>query len=165
MTGERFGTRGVAEGRFGGDRKLTAAKCARRAGGIRVLVGIEGVATAPARRRRRARRHSRFLNDRRRSGDLRIIAGLGRRLPIGRIRLHRRHGGDIGLGDGRRSAGSALGAALKQLQAVFELPVAILQFFILAGELPQLILKLLNPGFRVDILGLGQGRQTQYRRA
>ena len=105
-----------------------------------------------------------FLDDRRRSSDLRLIAGLGRGLPIGWIRLHRRRGGDIGLGNRRRSAGSTLGAALKQSQALFELPVTILQFLVLAGELPQLILKLLNPDFRIDIVGLGESRRTQDRR-
>ncbi len=76
------------------------------------------------------------------------------RLPEGRIRLHRRSRGDIRLGDGRLTAGSALCATLKQTQAIFKLPVAILQFLILAGESPQLILKLLNSHLRVDITGL-----------
>ena len=154
---------GRADRRFGRDRELAAAERARRAGGIRILVGIEGIATAPAWRRRHA---CRLLDDRRRSGDLRLIAGLGRRLPIGRIRLRRRQRGDIGLGDGgRRSAGSALGAALKQPQALFELPVAILQFLVLAGELPQLILELLNPHLRIDIVGLRQRRRRRTRPA
>ena len=55
------------------------------------------------------------------------------------------------------TAGSGLRAALKQPQAIFELPIAILQLLILAGELPQLILKLLNPHFRVDPIGLCEG--------
>ena len=146
-----------ANRRFGRDRELAAAKRARRTGGVRVLGRIESVATAPARGLSRS-----FLDDRSRSGDLRLIAGLGRGLPIGRIWLH---DGDIGLlGNGWRSAGSTLGAALKQFQALFELPVTILQFLVLAGELPQLILKLLNPDFRINVVGLGERRQTQDRR-
>ncbi|HKB82643.1 MAG TPA: hypothetical protein VKD04_05485, partial [Burkholderiales bacterium] len=57
--------------------------------------------------------------------------------------------------------GHGLRAALKQSQALFELPVAVLQFLILAGELPQLILKLLNPHFRIGILGLGERLRTK----
>jgi hypothetical protein len=47
-----------------------------------------------------------------------------------------------------------LGAAPELPQALLELPVAILQLLVLAGDLPQLILKLLNSHFRVDIVGL-----------
>jgi len=36
-----------------------------------------------------------------------------------------------------------------------------LQLLILASELPQLILELLNPHFRVDILGLREGMRTK----
>ena len=56
---------------------------------------------------------------------------------------------------------SVVRAALKQPQALFELPVAVLQLFILAGELPQLILKLLNPHFRVGIVGLRESLRTK----
>jgi hypothetical protein len=98
-----------------------------------------------------------FPDDWRRSGNLLVITRLGRGLPIGRIRLHRRRRRDVGLGDGGLAAGSGLHAALKQPQAIFELPVAILQLLILAGELPQLILKLLNPHFRVGTIGLREG--------
>ncbi len=95
-----------------------------------------------------------LLNDRRRSGNLRLITRLGLRLPEGRTRLHRGSRGDVGLGDGGLTHGGALRAALEQPQALFELPVAVLQLLILAGELPQLILKLLNSHFRVGIVGL-----------
>ena len=50
--------------------------------------------------------------------------------------------------------GGARRAALERPQAIFELPVAVLQLLILAGELPQLILELLNSHFRVDVIGL-----------
>ena len=136
-----------------GKGKLTAAEGLRRPRGIRVLAGIEGIATAPA-----SGRHSlRFLHDRRRRGNLLIITRLDLWLSKGRIRLHRRSRRDVGLGDRGLTAGSYLRAALKQPQAIFELPVAILQLLILAGELPQLILKLLNPHFRVETFGLGEG--------
>ncbi len=73
----------------------------------------------------------------------------------------RGNGGDVGLADGGLTPGRGLGAALKQPQALFELPVAVLQLFILAGELPQLILKLLNPHFRVGIVGLRESLRTK----
>jgi hypothetical protein len=79
------------------------------------------------------------------------------RLPKWWIQLHRGSGGDTGLGDGRLTAGGAGRAALQRPQAIFELPVAVLQFLVLAGELPQLVLKLLNSHFRVDIVGLREG--------
>ena len=58
--------------------------------------------------------------------------------------------------DHRLRPGSGLRAALKRLQSFFELLVAVLQLLVLAGELPQLILKLLNAHFRVDGIGLRQ---------
>jgi len=113
---------------------------------------IEGIATAQA-----SGRHSPwFLHDRRRRGNLLVIPRLDLWLPQRRIRLHRRGRRNVGLGERGLTAGSSLCAALQQPQAVFELPVAILQFLILAGELPQLILKLLNPHFRVETIGLGE---------
>ena len=45
-------------------------------------------------------------------------------------------------------------AALERPQTVFELPVAILQLLILTGQLPQLILKLLNAHRRIFVVGL-----------
>jgi hypothetical protein len=135
---------------------LTAAERARRPRGIRNLAGIEGIAAAPA---RRGGRPCRFLNDRGRSGDLRLVTGL--RLP--RCRLHRRSGGDAGLDHGRLTCGGLTGrntrcATLKRPQALLKLPVAVLQLFVLAGELPQLIFELLDAHFRVDLTGLRERR-------
>ena len=45
-------------------------------------------------------------------------------------------------------------AAAERPQALFELAVAVLQLLVLAGELPQLVLQLLDPHFQVDIIGL-----------
>ena len=59
-------------------------------------------------------------------------------------------------GKPRLTAGRDLRAALKHLQAIFELAVAILQFLVLAGELPQLILELLNAHRRIFVIGLRQ---------
>jgi hypothetical protein len=63
-----------------------------------------------------------------------------------------------------------LRTALKHPQALFELPVAILQFLVLPGELPQLIFELLDPRLRIDIVGLrerrripGENAQPEYR--
>jgi hypothetical protein len=100
------------------------------------------------------RRYLRVLDDGRRSGNLLVVTRLNLRRPVRRIRLDRGNCGNVGLGDGGLSAGRGLRAALKRPQALFELPVAVLQLLILAGELPQLILKLLDPHFRVGILGL-----------
>ena len=54
--------------------------------------------------------------------------------------------------------GAGLRAAPKLPQAIFELPVAILQLLILASELAQLIFELLNADFRVGIVGLSPRR-------
>jgi hypothetical protein len=54
------------------------------------------------------------------------------------------------------AAGGSLRTTLEQAQPVFELPVAKLQFFVLPGELPDLILQLLNSDFRIDLVGLRQ---------
>ena len=137
---------------------MTAAERARRPRGIRNLTGIEGIAAAPA---RRGRHPCRFLNDRGRSGDLRLVTGLRLRLPRGR--LHRRSGGDAGLHHGRLTCGGLTGrntrcATLKRPQALLKLPVAVLQLFVLAGELPQLIFELLDAHFRVDLTGLRERR-------
>jgi len=77
-----------------------------------------------------------------------------------RTRLQRRRCCDIGLDDGGLS-GDGLRAALKQPQAVFELAIAVLQLLVLASELTQLILELLNAHFRIDILGLRRGLRCQ----
>ncbi len=153
-----------ADWRFGRDRQLTAAERTRRAGRSRTLAGIEGIAPAPALRRRNALWRSRwFHDDRRLSGALRVIPRLGRWLPIGRVRLHRRSRGDVGLGDSGLTAGGGWRATLQRPQAIFELPVAVLQLLVLAGELPQLILKLLNSHFRVIGLRRYLRGQRQHR--
>ena len=83
-----------------------------------------------------------------------IVPRLCLRLPSRRIRLHRRHRRDIGLTGHRRACRCGLGAALQQLQAILELAVAVFQLLVLAGELPQPILELLNAHLRIDIVGL-----------
>jgi hypothetical protein len=47
-----------------------------------------------------------------------------------------------------------LRTALKLPQTLFELAVAILQLFILAGQLPQLVLEPLDTQLRIGIIGL-----------
>ena len=150
---------GSAEGCARGRRKLTATEGLRHPRSIRVLTGIEGIATAAA-LGRTGRPGLRLLDDRRGSGNLLVIARLSLRRPIRRICLDRGNCGDVGLGGGL-TAGRGLRAALKQPQALFELPVAVLQLLILAGELPQLVLKLLNPHFRVDIRRLCEGMRPE----
>jgi hypothetical protein len=61
------------------------------------------------------------------------------------------------------ATGGSLRTALEQAQALFELPIAKLQFFVLAGELPDLILQLLNPDLRVDLVGLRQRLRRSLR--
>jgi hypothetical protein len=94
------------------------------------------------------------------------------RLPIGRAGLRCGRGGDAGLNQvgrgGGLSAGGRRGATLQRPQTVFELAVAVLQLLVLAGELPQLVLELLNAHFRIRILRKGPGgqglrRQHQHR--
>ena len=55
-------------------------------------------------------------------------------------------------GGGRR--GCRLRAALQRPQALLELPVAVLQFLVLAGELAQPVLEPLDPHLRIGIIGL-----------
>src|SRR3954452_13145623 len=56
----------------------------------------------------------------------------------------------MGLADGRRTRGRRT-----QLpETLLELPVAVLQLLVLAGELPQLVLKLLDADFRIDVVAL-----------
>jgi hypothetical protein len=127
---------------------LSAAQCARRARRIRILIGIEGIATAAALRLSRRR----LLHDRRRRRNLliigRLLLHLG--LPGDRIGL-RRDCRDVGL---TADGGLTAGRRTQLPQAIFELPVAILQLLILAGELPQLVLKLLDADFRIDVVRL-----------
>ena len=92
------------------------------------------------------------------------IAGLRLGLPRRRIGLDRgRRRGDAGLGR-RRLAGRGCGRAAAELpQALLELAVAILQFLVLAGELPQLVLEPLDPHIRVGIVGLRLDRRGALR--
>jgi hypothetical protein len=117
------------------------------------LIGIEGIAAASAGRWWHG---FRLLDDRRRSRDLLAITRLDRRLPVGRAGLRRSHRGDVGLAGRSLAARGDLRAALEQPQPFFELPVAILQLLILAGQLPQLILELLNAQRRIFVIGLRQ---------
>src|ERR1019366_2077317 len=94
-----------ADGCLGRDRELTAAKRLRRARGIRIPGGIEGVTTTPALHLRNSRWGCLwFLDDRCRSGNLLVVTRLGLWLPERRIRLYRRRRGGAGLSDGRVSA-------------------------------------------------------------
>jgi hypothetical protein len=68
------------------------------------------------------------------------------------------------LGDGwrgGRAAGSGLRPSLQEPQALFELSVAVLQLLILASELAQLIFELLDPHFRVGVIGLRRSLRGQ----
>jgi len=67
-------------------------------------------------------------------------------------------------GDVRPDVGGGGIARLQLPDLLLELPVAELQFFILASELPQLILKLLHPQFRIDVVGLRLGLRKTMRR-
>ncbi len=139
--------------RFAGGRRLASAERTRRAGSIRILIGIERIATAAALRRRRC---PLLLHDRAWSCDLRIVARLlGLRLPIGRIGINRGQCWHARLsGDNSLTAGCVGRRTLQPLQAILELPVAVFQFLILTGEPPQLIFQLLDPHFRIAVIGL-----------
>ncbi len=147
---------GGADRRFGRNRQLAAAERARRARRVRILAGVEGIATAAAGRRWRAALRW-LLDDRRLAAAICGCDNLG--WPCGcRIgwRLRRRQA------PRRRWAGlPAAGrparlrrAALKRPQPLLELPVAVLQFLVLAGELPQPVLELLDSHFQIGIIGL-----------
>ena len=116
------------------------------------------------------------MHDRSGRGDLRLLVIAGLRLRIAllarsllriglllRIALLRWAGLNRGWNRsyaGLRNAGLAAGClrrGAELAQPLFELTVAVLQFLVLAGELPQLVLKLLNSHFRVDIVGLREG--------
>ena len=93
-----------------------------------------------------------------------LVAGLG--LLIGRLRGGR--GRNARLDHGRRSAGTGgstdLSAAAELAQAILELPVAVLQFLVLPGELAKLVFQPLDPQFRVAIVGLGEGGRGKRER-
>ena len=136
---------------------MAAAERPRRSRGVGILVGVKGVAT-PAARRRYARG---LLNDGRGSGDLRLIASRRLLIDDGRRLYWRQRGrirqGNTGLAR-KRSLRTRLGTALKHPQTLFQLPVTVLQLLVLPGELPQLVFELLDPGLRIDIVGLRERR-------
>jgi hypothetical protein len=72
-----------------------------------------------------------------------------------------RHGSDIGLD--RRLPGCGLRTAFERPQALLELAIAVLQFFVLAGELAQLVLQPLDPHLGIIVRlredGRAQGEQ------
>ena len=95
------------------------------------------------------------------AGPARLDLGLPERW---RSRLRRGCRGDIGLGCGGRSAGGCLRTTLQRPQPLLELPVAVLQLLVLAGELAQPVLQLLDSQLRIGIIGLlrpgGDGGKT-----
>ena len=94
----------------------------------------------------------------RRSGADSLQAAAGRRAAAGRTAARPLWaGGGAGLAGGS-ALGTCLGTALKHPQALFQLPVAVLQFLVLPGELPQLVFELLDPHLGIDIVGLRQRR-------
>ena len=146
----RAASAGSADRRLVRDRQLAAAERARRAGRVRILAGIEGIAAAAALPRHPAAPARSAPAPQ--SADHSPAGPAAAR--IGRIERHRRRRGHARLGDRGLTAGAAWRAALKRSQAILELPVAVLQFLVLAGQLPQLVLKLLDAHFRIDVIGL-----------
>src|SRR5439155_232660 len=66
---------------------------------------------------------------------------------------------------GPASAGSTdVSTAAELAQAILELPVAVLQFLVLPGELAKLVFQPLDPQFRVAIVGLGEGGRGKRER-
>src|SRR5262249_18527834 len=143
-----------------------ATEYARGARSIRILVWIEGIATTPGAGCSRGRR---FLHDRRRRCDLRLIGRL--LLAIDRRSLRRRYRRDIPPGRHRSCSlnfsldcswdGCGLRAAFELPDAVLELAVAILQLFVLAGELAELIFQPLDSHLRIGIIRLRERGRTQ----
>ena len=84
------------------------------------------------------------------------------REPDGRQRVCRaeRHSGDRAWSlrlehpDGQSWGGSFTGDAAELPQPLLKLAVAILQLLVLAGQLPQLVFKPLDPHLEVGIVGL-----------
>ena len=93
----------------------------------------------------------RILHDRRWRSDL----------VISRLPRARRRRGDHGRGRAGLPRRSGRRACLQRPELLFKLPIAILQLFILAGELPQLIFKPLDLHFRIDVVGLRRSRHGQ----
>ena len=110
----------------------------------------------------RCRGAHRLLNDRRGSSDLRLLVirlGGLLLLAIGRRDLSWRHGGGVGL-----NWGLAGRTAFELQDAIFELAVAILQLFVLAGELAQLVFQPLDPHLRVVVRLRENGRAKREQR-
>ena len=140
--------------------------------------GSEGIAAAAVAGRRRRR----VLHDRRGRRDLRLLLRIGllrgrlliaglrllvaallrirRRLPVAGIGL-RGCGGHVRLG--WRRCGRCWWRGAKLTQPLFELPVAILQFLVLAGDLPELVLQPLDAQFEVGILGKSLRGKSEHR--
>ena len=79
-----------------------------------------------------------------------------------RIRLRRGKRRDVvRLGYGGLTAGPRLRAAQPPPQSLLKHLVLVLQLFVLTGELPQLVLKLLNPHLRIAIVGLCECRRRR----
>ena len=166
---------------FARHRHLAAAERARRARGVGILARVEGIAAAAA----AGRRGRRFLHDRRGRGNLRllVIAGLGLRialllprpllriallrialLPLRRARLNgSRRRGHVGLRHRRLAARRGRRGA-KLAQPLFELPVAVLQLLVLAGQLPELVFQPLDPHFQIGVVGLHLALRGALRR-
>ncbi|MDE2332606.1 MAG: hypothetical protein KGK16_17735, partial [Bradyrhizobium sp.] len=144
---------GRADRRF--DRQSATAERVWSTRRIGILIWIKGVAAAPA-------RHDHgLLDDGRRSGHLLAVARLRLRRRIGRvrdrIRLRRGKRRDVRLRRRRLTAGPGLRAAQHPKSLLKQL-VLVLQFLVLTGELPQLVLKPLNLHLRIAIVGLRERR-------
>jgi hypothetical protein len=148
------------------------------------LVRVEGIATTSLRSGRR------LLGDRRRRlaitrlrrllpisalllaiAALRLIGtaaittlSLLRRLVIVRRDLHRRRGRDAWLGGGGGAGPWLCRTALQLAEPLFKLAIAVLQFFVLAGELAQLVFELLDAHFRIAVIGLRPRLRRQCKR-
>jgi hypothetical protein len=48
---------------------------------------------------------------------------------------------------------------------ILQLPVPVLEFFVLPGELPQLAFELLDPDIRINVIGLRPRRRAPRERA
>ena len=135
------------------------------------MAGIERIAAATAERRCCRL----LLHDRCGGCDLRLlISRLHLRIALLSLRIARLclglPGGRIGLSRGRRRghaglshrglAGGGCGRIATELaQAVLELAVAVLQFLVLAGQLPELVFQPLDPHLQIGIIGLRKGRR------
>ncbi len=171
---------GRAGRRFVRYRHLATAERARRAGGAGVLAGIEGITATAA----TGLRGCRVLRDRRGRCDLRllVVAGLGLRiallaralLRIALLRIALLSLRRAGLNRGRccghvrlRSRGLATRrgrCGAKLAQPILKLAVAVLQFLVLAGQLPELVFQPLDPHFQIGVIRLRRDLRGALRR-